>query len=164
MAEFKIIPFHNQLNRKDFDCASDELNHYFQKQLSQDIKRRIASCFVVVTHDNQVAGFYTLASTSIKISNLTEHERKKLPRYPTIPATLLGRLAVDNRFKGKKLGTAMIVNALQRCVDSEIASYALIVEAKDQEAINFYRHLGFLSYESAIDKLYYPLKDLSKAK
>lgn len=157
LSGLKIIPFDKTIERTTFDCGSPPLNLYLKTQVSQDIKRRIASCFLAVDGKGQVLGYYTLASMSIPLNNLSESIRKKLPRYPSVPAVLLGRLAVDKQVKGKRLGQALLGNALKRVISSEIAAYALFVEAKDEQAIYFYRKFGFIPLINETHKLFFPL-------
>lgn len=163
MLSCSIIPFDNKINRKNFHSTSDELNHYLKTQVSQDIKRRISSCFLDLTDDNELAGYYTLSSTSLDLSDLSDELQKKLPRYPTVPAVLMGRLAIDTNYQGKKLGSMLLIDALKRCINAEIACYALIVEEKNQQAVAFYQKFGFIAFKSKADKLYYPLANLPKA-
>lgn len=83
--------------------------------------------------------------------------RKKLPRYPSVPAVRMGRLAVDQRFKGQGLGGALLADALDRAVNAEIAAYALLVDAKDEPAACFYRHHGFITLPDSPLALFLPL-------
>lgn len=157
MSDFRITPLAANIDRKNFCCASVELNRYFHTQVSQDIKRRIATCFTAVTTDGTVAGYYTLSSASVPLDKLPESVGKKLPRYPVVPAVLLGRLAVDQRYGGRGLGGILLADALLRSARAEIAAFALIVEAKDENAAAFYRHFGFVPFPDHADKLFYPL-------
>src|SRR3546814_4978297 len=91
-----------------------------------------------------VLGFYTLSNTSIQAAELPGALVKKLPRYPVLPATLLGRLAVDAKGRGRGLGTELLVNALRRCLRSETASLAVVVDAKDAAAASFYERHEFV--------------------
>ncbi|QQF85708.1 hypothetical protein JFL55_07990 [Histophilus somni] len=93
----RITTFDKTYLRDQFDCGSRPLNLYLQKQVSQDIKRRIAPCFTVIDENKRILGYYTLASTSIPLVSLPENLKKKLPRYPRVRAVLLGRLAVDKQ-------------------------------------------------------------------
>ncbi|QIM63644.1 GCN5 family acetyltransferase [Pasteurellaceae bacterium Orientalotternb1] len=156
-APFRIIPFDTKFDRTDFRSTSEALNHYLQAQASQDIKRRVASCFLALTSTQKIAGYYTLASTSIPLNALPDELRKKLPRYHSIPAVLMGRLAVDQNLSGQGLGSALLIDAIQRILRSEIATYALVVEAKDENAIRFYQKFGFIVFSDTPNKLFYPL-------
>lgn len=134
--------------RNEFSCGVDALDRYFREIVTQDTKRRIASCYVAKSLEKDtVAGFYTLSASSIPMTALPEALSKKLPRYPVVPVARLGRLAVDVSFKGVNLGAALVWDAIARSARSEVAVYALAVDAKDETAEAFYRHLGFIELE-----------------
>lgn len=156
-AVFDIKPLGPDHDRTAFDCGSEPLNRYFRQQVSQDVRRRVTACFVATTEDQQLAGYYTLASASVLLSELPVSTSKKLPRYPTVPAVRLGRLAVDRLFRGQGLGGALLADALIRAVKSEIAAFAMLVDAKDEHAIAFYRHHGFIGLPEAKMTLFLPL-------
>ena len=160
LPDFRIRLLDAADDRKAFECPSEPLNRYLQKQVTQDVKRKVATCFVAVTSDGQILGYYTLAATGVALSNIPTGFRKKLPRYPTVPAVLMGRLAVDRKYGGFGLGSLLLADALKRISKAEIAAYALIVEAKDEAAISFYRHFGFTSFEDAAKHLFFPLANL----
>lgn len=157
MTEYRIVPLDFAADRKPFCSRSEALNRYFHTQVSQDSRRRVAACFTAVAADGVIAGYYALASASVPLSKLPEAVGKKLPRYPSVPAVLLGRLAVDGRHSGRGLGGILLADALLRAARAEIAAFALIVDAKDGDAAAFYRHFGFLPFPDRADKLFYPL-------
>src|SRR6185312_10296192 len=98
-------------DRSTFDCGSEALNRYFRQQVAQDARRRVTACFVAVEEGRGVlAGYYTVASSSVPLTDLPEAVAKKLPRYPSVPAVRMGRLAVDQQFRGKGLGAAMLAD------------------------------------------------------
>lgn len=156
-APFRLAPLDAAHDRAAFDSGSEPLNRYLREQVSQDIRRRVAACFVALAGENRIAGYYTLASASVRLADLPAGIGKKLPRYPTIPAVRMGRLAIDQAFKGQGLGGALLVDALDRAARSEIAAYALIVDAKDEAAAAFYRHHGFIALPDAQRTLFLPL-------
>ncbi|KDB09358.1 GCN5-related N-acetyltransferase [Burkholderia sp. lig30] len=104
-----------------------------------------------------VAGYYTLSAASVALEELPHEVARKLPRYPSIPAVRMGRLAVDLKYRGKGLGAALLVNALQRAAKSEIPAVALTVDAKDETAAAFYRHFGFMQLTNDPLALFLPL-------
>ncbi len=122
----------------------------------------MAAPFVLVLSDGTIAGYYTLSSTSVQLRELPAETVRKLPRYPLVPATLLGRLAVDRRQQGKGYGRFLLADALYRAVRSEIASFAVIVDAKDDNARGFYTREGFLPLPDQPMKLFRPMADLAK--
>lgn len=130
-------------DRSAFVSGSDALDRYLREQAKQDMRRRVASCFVAVDHDGIIAGYYTIAATSLILDKLSAERIKRLPRYPSIPAVLLGRLAVAQSHQGKRLGGALVADALLRATRAEVMAYAMVVDAKDAQAITFYEHLGF---------------------
>jgi GNAT superfamily N-acetyltransferase len=132
-----------QHDRRTFNCGSPDLDRYFREQVGQDVRRRVAACFVAVASDGAIAGFYTLAATSLAFDSLSLERAKRMPRYPVLPAILLGRLAVSTAHRGLGLGAALVADAIQRATGSDVIGFAMVVEAKDAAAEQFYTHLGF---------------------
>lgn len=161
-ASFRVTSLDATLNRTSFSSGSDSLDRYFQQQVTQDVRRRVTACFVALTGEQVIAGYYTLAATSVPLNELPSSVGKKLPRYPLVPAVRMGRLAVDQNFKGQGLGGALLADALSRAFDSDIAAYALMVDAKDEEAADFYRHHGFIQLPNSPLTLFLPLATASK--
>lgn len=156
-APFLLAPLDVAHDRSTFRSDSEPLNRYLREQVTQDIRRRVAACFVALTDEQRIAGYYTLASASLLLTDLPATTGKKLPRYPTVPAIRMGRLAVDQAFKGQGLGSALLADALDRAVRSEIAAFALVVDAKDAAAATFYQHHGFIALPEAPLTLFLPL-------
>ena len=143
--KFSVAALDLSTDRASFKSGVEPLDRYFRTQVSQDIKRRVTACFVATDAHGRMAGYYTLASASVLLVDLPEALGKKLPRYPSIPAVRIGRLAVDQSFKGIGLGAALLADALRRAGKAEIAAYAFLVDAKDQDAASFYAHHGFMA-------------------
>lgn len=161
-ASFRVTSLEATLNRATFSSGSDPLDRYFQQQVTQDVRRRVTACFVALSGEQVIAGYYTLAATSVPLNELPSSVGKKLPRYPLVPAVRMGRLAVDQNFKGQGLGGALLADALSRAFDSDIAAYALMVDAKDEKAADFYRHHGFIQLPNSPLTLFLPLATASK--
>ncbi|MSQ10982.1 MAG: GNAT family N-acetyltransferase, partial [Dehalococcoidia bacterium] len=133
-------------DRTDFSCGSDVLDTYLKRQASQDQRRLIAACYVLVDKDlGRVAGYYTLSAGSVEFEALPSEVSARLPRYPQVPVVRLGRLAVDARYQGQGLGRLLLVDALLRAfgVVAQVAAYAVVVDAKNEEAALFYERFGF---------------------
>lgn len=156
-APFQIALLGTSHDRTSFNSPSEPLNRYLREQVTQDIRRRVAACFVALTDDQRIAGYYTLASASLLLADLPAHISKRLPRYPTVPAVRMGRLAVDQAFAGQGLGGALLADALSRTARSEIAAYALMVDAKDESAAAFYLHHGFIALPDSARTLFLPM-------
>jgi GNAT superfamily N-acetyltransferase len=139
------------------------LDRYFRQQAGQDSRRLFANCFVALEPDSgTIAGFYTLASTSIPLDAISDDLKRRLPRYPRLPAALIGRLAVDTRFKRQGLGTSLLIDAARRALHSDPAVFAVVVNAKDESAASFYRRHEFLPFVGEPLTLYVPLVTLQR--
>ena len=160
---FRLAPLDAAHDRAAFNSDSEPLNRYLREQVTQDIRRRVATCFVALTDEPRIAGYYTLASASLLLADLPASAGKKLPRYPTVPAVRMGRLAVDQAFKGQGLGGALLADALDRVTRSEIAAFALMVDAKDDTAAAFYRHHGFIALPDSPHTLFLPLATVQRS-
>lgn len=141
---FRIEPLTSTHDRSRFVSGSEALDRYLREHASQDIRRRIATCFVAVDIATaEIAGFYTLAAASVPLDALAPEITRKLPRYPLVPAALLGRLAIAQGYQGKGLGAALLADAIKRTARAELGVFALLVDAKDESAQRFYEHFGF---------------------
>jgi len=157
VAKFSVAALDLSVDRTGFDCGVEPLDRYVRNQVSQDIRRRMTACFVARDLDGRIAGYYTLASASVTLSDLPESLAKKLPRYPSVPAVRMGRLAVDHAYRGEGLGAALLADALRRAATAEIAAYALVVDAKDTSAAEFYANHGFTALPEQPLFLFLPL-------
>ncbi len=149
-------------NRKKFDCGYDALNKYIKSSVDRDIKNRLTRCYVLTLgRSKQVSGFYTLSNHAVKIAQLPKRYARKIPPSYMIPTILLGRLAVDNEFKGKGLGEFMLIDSIRRSLSaSEISNaFALVVQYKDDNAKSFYEKFGFIPFtDNDATQLFLPLK------
>ena len=148
--------------RDTFDCGVEALDRYLAQQATQDVRRRASACYVAVeSSSGRVAGYYTLAAGGVPLTDLPEALVKRLPRYPSVPVARVGRLAVDRAFHGQKLGGALLADAAVRASRSEVAVFALVVDAKDAAAEAFYRHHGFAGFGIQARQLIVPLKNFA---
>ena len=149
--------------RDDFACGVDALDAYFARQATQDVRRRASACYVAVeTSTGRVAGYYTLAAGGVPVTDLSDALAKRLPRYPSVPVARVGRLAVDKAFHGQKLGGALLADAAIRALRSEVAVFALVVDAKDDAAQAFYLHHGFERFGTKARQLIVSLKHFAQ--
>lgn len=162
--EFRIEPLTKTHDRAAFSCGIDALDTYLKRQASQDVVKRAAVCFVLTPDGETVAGFYTLSQYAVDLAGLPVEIAAKLPKYPEVPATLLGRLAVSEAFRGRKLGEFLLLDALYRSwvQSQQIASAAVIVDAKDEAAKHFYEHFDFLALPSTPKRLFLPMKTIER--
>lgn len=151
-----------QHDRSAFESGVQPLDRYFRVQAGQDARKNMAAPFVLVQPDGAIGGFYTLSATGVNLTELPGPITRKLPRYPLVPATLLGRLAVDRRHQGKGYGRYLLADALFRALRSEIASFAVIVDAKDENGRRFYERESFLPFPDQPMKLFRPMSDIAE--
>lgn len=154
-------PLGKHHDRVAFNCGIDVLNRYIREQAGQDSTKKIAATFVLIGNTPvKIAGYYSLSSTSINVGELPEAVAKKLPRYPLMPATLIGRLAVDRHYQGRGCGELLLVDALKRSLVStkQIGSVAVVVDAIDDSAKAFYAHFQFILLEGFSHRLFLPMK------
>lgn len=152
-------------NKKDFNCGKKLLDDYLQTQANQDVKRRLSACFILADESHNIKGYYTLSSASIKRELLPDNIIKKLPpSYYNLPATLLGRLAINKAFKKQGLGELILMDALKRSYNtslSSIGSMAVIVDPIDEDAVNFYKKYGFIQLTDS-GKMFISIDTISK--
>ncbi len=156
-----IEPLNPTHDRTGFQCGIEALDRYLKKQAKQDIKRRISRVFVASKPDNPktVIGYYTLSTLSIELNQLPEKLTRKLPRHP-VPAALIGRLAVSDAAHGQGVGKMLLADAIKRtlAVSDQIAIYAMVVDAINDNARGFYEQFGFNRLSDDSPRLFVPLK------
>lgn len=160
-----IVPLDDSHDRRSFRCGVESLDRYLHVQVGQDRRRRVAVCFVLVDAPrSRIAGYYTLSALSVVARALPDTLRKKLPRYDQIPCTLLGRLAVDREYRGRGVGGHLLVDALRRALitSAEVASWAVIGDAKDEAAQAFYVKYGFITLPGTSLRLFLPMATIAK--
>lgn len=150
-----LSPCHD---RQVFSCGVEALDRYLKHQASQDLRKHVAVTFVLVEVGQPgVLGFYTLSATNLRVNDLPESTAKKLPRYPLVPAILLGRLAVGQTHRGKGYGELLLIDALKRCLAIEDIGWAVVlVDAKGEEAAAFYEHYDFIRLAQDSSRLFLP--------
>lgn len=146
---------------KDFSCGNNELDTYLKDFARQNHKKGIGKSFVAVFEDH-VIGYYTISMSNVEFIDIPEDYNKGIPKYPA-PAAKIGRLAVDIQFQGKKIGSALLIDALKKILEAckTIAAYAVVVDAKNDTAKRFYEGFGFIPYKGELS-LFLPMKTIIK--
>lgn len=164
-AAFRLEVLSAAHDRSTFASGDAALDRYFREQVTQDVRRRATACYVAVeATTSAVAGYYTLAASGVPLGEMPEALSKRLPRYPLVPVARLGRLAVATSHRGRRLGSALLANAALRAIGSEVAVFALAVDAKDEVAAAFYLHHGFIPYGSEARQMMLPLASFGKGR
>jgi GNAT superfamily N-acetyltransferase len=157
--KFRFEPLDKQLhNRAAFSCEHEALNLYLKEKASQEVRKRVAAVYVVTPDGKAIAGYYTLSQYTIEPGDLPDEavKRLRLPKYDKLPATLLGRLARSKEFKGSGLGEILLMGALEMALfhSRNIASMAVVVDAKDEKARTFYLRYGFIDLPDHPNRLF----------
>lgn len=165
----RVEPLSDRHDRAAFASGVEPLDRYLHAQAGQDVRKRVASCFVLVDDDEEGGqgaarpwGFYTLAATSVAFAELPQALSKRLPRYPAVPATLMGRLAVDAARRGQGWGEHLLLDAMARSLRSEVASYAFVVDAKDNVAAAFYAAYDLRPLKAGGRRMFLPMAEVAK--
>jgi hypothetical protein len=135
-----------QHDRSSFASGAEPLDRYLRSQAGQDARKNMAAPFVLVLPDGAIGGYYTLSATGVKLTEFPADISRKLPRHPLVPATFLGRLAIGQNYQGRRYGRFLLPDALFRTVHSDIASFAVVVDAKDEAARRFHERESFLPF------------------
>lgn len=144
-ARFSIERLSKDHDRSGFACGKDKIDAYFRQTVSQDVKRNYATCFVArEIATGKTAGFYTLSSSNIPLVDIPPGMVRKLPRYPTVPAVLIGWLARDLSFRGSDLGTVLLFDAIRTVATAPLGAYAVFADAIYEKAAAFYEGFGFM--------------------
>ena len=151
-----IEPLGKHHDRAGFSCGQPDLDDWFRLRASQDEKRNVARVFVAVDAELGVVGFYSLSSLSLSLQDLPEEVARKLPRYDAIPAALIGRLARDERVRGQGVGELLLADAIRRILGAgrSVAVFAIVVDAKDERAVAFYKGFGFRAFPLRPQRLF----------
>lgn len=157
-ARFIIEPLNKKHTRTDFSCGNGRIDNYFREIVSQDVKRKYATCFVArEIATDRVAGFYTLSSSNVPLNEVPEPLAKKLPRYPSVPAVLIGWLGRHSDYAGQGLGEALLFDSIKTVATSPVGAHAIFADAIDEGAASFYAAFGFVPLMERPHKLYLPM-------
>jgi ribosomal protein S18 acetylase RimI-like enzyme len=162
-APFRFEPLAEIHDRTRFCSDEEALDRYFRNQVTQDVRRDVANCWVVIeASKGDIAGYYTLSAASIPLTDIPQDLAKRLPRYPSLPAVRIGRLAVDAKFQGRGLGVMLLMDAAHRTAHDAAAAFALLVDAKNDRAAAFYEHHGFRRIIGSPRTLFLPIATARK--
>lgn len=163
-SDLRFEPLGPQHDRAGFSCGIEALDNYLRRQARQDFKKRVSVAFVLTPDGITIAGYYALSQYSVLLEEVPAAVARRLPRYPQVPATLLGRLAVNTRFRGRRLGELLLMDALRRALDGsrQVASAAVIVDAKNDAARAFYCRYGFIELPGRADRLFLPMATIEQ--
>jgi predicted GNAT family N-acyltransferase len=161
-SKFKSEPLdRTKHNRAAFSCEHHALTEYIKQQASQDVKKNVAAVFVLTPDGVTISGYYTLSQYGVDAGDIPREllEQFKIRKYPRLPATLIGRVARHIDLKGQAFGEVLLMDALRKALEATrtVASVVVVVEAKDENAVKFYKRYGFLAMPDHPDRLFIPM-------
>lgn len=162
--KFSIEPLAKHHDLNSFQCENKQLDRYLKRTASQDRTRNIAIPYVIIDRESsRTIGYYTLSMTSIDLGELPNAIAKKLPKYPLIGVTLIGRLAVDKNSRGMGWGKLLLMDALYKSLQAskQVASFAVVVDAIDEQAVKFYQRFDFQVFPEQPFKLFRTMKNIA---
>jgi predicted GNAT family N-acyltransferase len=147
-----------------FNSGVDELDSYLKHQAGQDFRRNLAAVFVLGEETGRIIGYYTLSQDSLTVAELPDSIGRKLPSERKVPCTLLGRLAVDRQYQKHGYGRELLFHALNKVVaiSAEVASFAVVIDAKNEQVKLFYQKYGFLSLKNKPLRVFIPVRGIRK--
>jgi predicted GNAT family N-acyltransferase len=153
-------------DRTVFTCGNPVYDKFLREKAAKEQDQKISVCFVLTAkNSNEIIGYYTLSSTSIVLPTLPEKMRKKLPKYPDVPATLIGRLAASNkpRYEHERLGEHLLMDALKRAWlnAKTVASWAVVLDSEEKSK-GFYERYEFQSLPDQSLRLYITMADIEQ--
>ncbi|WP_446486046.1 hypothetical protein [Caulobacter sp. LARHSG274] len=168
MAGFDVQPLGSSHDRAAFACGEASLDEYLKTKARKEFELGFGAVFVLSSSDapTVIAGYYTLSALSVEVTGIPEHLRKKFPKYPIVPVTLLGRLARSLDHKGQGVGEMLLMDALNRAqlAAESVGSHAVVVDPIDQKAKAFYEAYGFYSLVGGTQRLMLPMDTIRKLK
>ena len=158
----RLNPAHHR--REEFRCESTELTLFLRQRARKEMEALASACFVLVPvgDSGRIAGYYTLSASEITATDVPPAVATRLPRYPHLPATLLGRLARDEAFRGQGIGDRLVHDALRRAFagSAEIGALAVITDPKDAKAERFYTDFGFRPFKGR--RMFLPMLEIGR--
>ncbi len=161
--EFSL--YKDKINRNDFDCGNDSLNEFIKTKASQYEKNNYTKIYLAIEEKNKLfGGYYSLSASSVILSVFPESTSKSMPKHSKVPVALLGKLAVNKEFQGQKLGSFLLIDAMDKIkrLSSDIGVFAIEVDAIDNVAKSFYTHFGFESLLDDKNHMYLTIKKIKR--
>ncbi len=163
MTRLLIEPLGKSHDRAAFSCGQPTLDTYLKEAAGQDMRKRTAIAYVLTDEGHRViCGYYTLSASSAPLGEFPHEITKRLSKYPDVPVTIIGRLAVSLEHQKKGHGESLLMDALRVSFENSfrIASAAVVVDAKNEASAAFYRRFGFIPVGARPLRLLIPMKTI----
>ncbi len=161
-----IEPLGPRHDHAAFSCGNASLDDFLRTKARKENELGYCAVFILVEapEPSSILGYYCLSSHSVMLDGIEAASRKRLPRYPIVPTTLIGRLARDLRCHGRRVGEFLLMDALARALRSaeQVGSRAVTVDAIDDAALAFHARYGFLPLAGHAKRLYLPMASVER--
>lgn len=162
-APLRVVPFSPDYDASAFESLDEHLTAYLKEgRLQRDLNTGQAAVFLMVDEADRVQGYYTLSSASVpRQEALSGTQARRFP-YPQVAVTLLGRVAIHKDLRGQGIGTDLILHALRQAARAAetVASYAVVLDAKNEKVAQIYARLGFVPFRDQPLKLFLPMQTI----
>jgi len=162
----EVEPLSSHHDLAGFACGNAALDDFIKTKARKEQDLGFSAVFVAVARPrgSTIAGYYSLSSHSVDVQGIPAGTRRRFPRYPAVPTTLLGRLARGLHVRRQRVGEFLLVDSLKRAVESSqhVGSYAVVVDAIDSAAISFYSKYGFHQIEGRPSRLFLPIATIKR--
>ncbi len=159
-------PISKTQDRESFDCGDIALNDYLRRHARKSHVQGGAKTFLAISDagSNTILGFYSVSPASIAYERTPELVKRGLARHD-VPVFRLARLAVDQSVQGCGLGGQLLLAAGRRCLmaASQVGGVALLIDAKNTRAAQWYTGYGAVSLLDAPLSLLLPFKTIHAA-
>jgi predicted N-acetyltransferase YhbS len=152
------VPIAKDHDVSQFDCGKEPMNDWLKKRALQN-EGKASRCFVVC-EGARVVGYYALMTGSVSRDEVPGALRRNMPN--PIPVFVLGRLAVDQKYQGRHVGSDLLLDAMKRflAASKEIGARAILVHAIDNDVVPFYLQYGFKSFPEGSLTMFLPIEEI----
>lgn len=149
--------------RAGFSSGEPALDSFLIERVDREVRNGLSKCYVHCAEGTpNVLGYYTLSMHTFQPGVMSKTQGKKIPKGYNVPAALVGRLAVSSAYQGQGIGVGLLLDSFQRAVDLAhiVGIFAVAVDAKNDEALSFYKKYGFIQFKDEPYKLFIPMKTI----
>ncbi len=177
MADFSdlnpIEPLTAKHDRKSFASGVSKLDNYLRDRAIGDVERNVSRIFVLTLKEKPetIVGYYSLSSLLVPVDGLPAAVRKALPNYKAIGTTLMGKLAIAQKWQqdkcGLRLGEYLLLDAMRSAwlASQHVASFALVVDVlvgEKGDPTGFYTKNGFIPFQDNPTRLFLPMMTIEQ--
>ena len=167
LSRLTIEPLDRQRHdRENFSCGVERIDNFLKITAGRFTADDHGKVYVACEPPSpMVLGFFALSPHAIDIQSLSDSDRRRMPRQPTVSAIYLSMVGVTRRLQGRGVGTFLMTSALRKCLDGAnlMGGHFVVLDAIDDHAARLYRRLGFVDLPSTCGRMLLSMRTLRKA-